>query len=479
MLEFNNERDLPTGTFDVTRRTLLGAVLPAALLGFGGLAVPAAFGQSSGGSAAASVTSSIAADLAGSAARSIAGGVVGGLANIALGQVLSAAGIDSNTAINAKLDEILDRLTALQSSVDSLAQKMTAQNSKLSYDLIFGRVAPLITQNEVLWGWYKRIANATSQDMFDEAKRQFRRKLHDYDLEANAKAWNTALQGSFNSTGLIAAWSQAIFATHPLFGANAAAILQDSWNRFDAEQSRTMMFLVEKMNDSKAQLFVPEFLDTWRQNRRQQLALLRGMKSPVDTPFSYISGTGTNAVAVAETVPLLTLPVNTAIDTRLSLMWYTTVFPAIALGIGASAFDDAVQRKVAGIANQICGGSPCDGWTLRTVEEYFSLFRLVNASTDPTIFLAALTSRDAPERFVFPIPQARGYANRNLLWTDQIAGDRAGGEILTRMGRPTSRFTLNDNEESDYAHSQDDMAMLLVARKLRPGEEQNYWYRPL
>jgi hypothetical protein len=56
---------------------------------------------------------------------------------------------------------------------------------------------------------------------------------------------------------LIEAWSQLVYSRSTLFSPKVSAIIQKHGERNDAEQSLTLMFLVEKLNDHP--LDRPEF----------------------------------------------------------------------------------------------------------------------------------------------------------------------------------------------------------------------------
>src|ERR1700761_2576859 len=83
---------------------------------------------------------------------SLAEGALSDGASFGLGQVLSLMGVDVSGLgeVNAKLDEIIDRLKQLQASIDDLKNYLQNTLSQMSYDLAVQPLKPLITTNDTL-----------------------------------------------------------------------------------------------------------------------------------------------------------------------------------------------------------------------------------------------------------------------------------------------------------------------------------------
>jgi hypothetical protein len=126
------------------------------------------FGCSTGDTIVAEETS-----IAVTIGTSLAEGVLSEGVSFGLGQVLSLMGADVSGLgeVNAKLDEIIDRLKELQASVDGLSKYLKNALGQLSYDVAIQPLDPLIAANDTLKQRFKDLLALKDQKQIDATKK--------------------------------------------------------------------------------------------------------------------------------------------------------------------------------------------------------------------------------------------------------------------------------------------------------------------
>ena len=223
---------------------------------------------------------------------SLAEGALSDGASFGLGQVLSLMGVDVSGLgeVNAKLDEIIDRLKKLQASIDDLSKYLHNALSQLSYDLAIQPLDPLIAANDTLKQRFKDLLALTDQKQIDQMKKLITDIIHNDLLEALA-TWNNCLMGGANQTSVIKAWGTAVY-THynPVFGPAAAQSIQAQWDFVDAQQALSVMYLVEYYNEQGLPESAYNTINEWQQNRKAQLSLLCATTQTMDSTYTLNKG---------------------------------------------------------------------------------------------------------------------------------------------------------------------------------------------
>jgi hypothetical protein len=409
---------------------------------------------------------------------SISEGIVAGFSDAAqgaaysyvLGQVLSVAGIDADGqgALNAKLDQILDALQTLTNDVTQLRSDMDTQLNQMQYDDLLGRVEPLIENNQIMHDWYRAIGKASNVGDLNNAKSNLTRAIANANLEQAVLTWHNTLCGLSGKRGLIQTWNKAVRMRNPLFGPSASAAIEKNWRRFDSEQSRTWLFLIESLNANPSnRQYIPDRLKRWRTYRKQQLALLRGMNTPKDAPFHYADDNNTHQ---SETVSVKYLPANVAVDIATGRMWRLTIDRSNPRRDFSADFDNDVYgpNGILAAQNKLTKCTPegnCPGWALPSIDEFLSLINLVGGHINPDQFTAQMQNKG----FVFSnLPS--NWNNEMHIWTREI-GNYDDGQRNNRF-----RILMNENYHSTPATQAGDHGMLLFQRTLLPNESNDYYY---
>jgi len=429
--------------------------------------------------AEATATSALTSSLMSGAASSLAGD----LASYAVGQLIASTGVTGQDQTVSLLESIIAKLDQLQKEIEELDRDLGIEISQTKYDTIAQPANVLMAQNYSLMERYRKLAKARSAPDRDDAREEFRKGLAKVDLEASMNLWHRTLHGSNGSTGLIEAWSQLVFSKTKLFGLKSSKVIQKNWEHFDAEQSRTLMFLVEHLNDNpKTRRDIPAQVATWQANRALQLKKLRGMVSSIDTAY----GLDSNLAPKRIDTNLKTLPQGVAITTANSLMWCLKIgrvnprrdWPADFHG---DILRDRLLPNVSG-----CPGAgqddcppklkPFGEWWVRNPAEVKALLDAIQAT--PEHYLAKMQAAG----FVFPPLDPEWRPGDMNLWLVPCVFDSYVSVSSDRENRldhkPYYRGILSENRGFDCSNHAGDHAMLLFARDLAQNEENNYWYRP-
>ena len=446
----------------------IGAPSRRGLLAGGGslllLAPRIALGQ--GAAVGAAVESSLAKSLATSIGSSLAKGAVGAVGAYALGQILSVAGFDMSgqAAMMGKLNEIIDRLKVLQQSVDQLRATLLKTLSKLSYDVAVGQVQPLIDLNGTLTDSYAALLRAAPGEV-DGARADIL-ALTDATLLKGPRTWHNALVGGSGQTGLIEAWGRDVFNAHAKwYAADAARAMQTQWNYLDAQQAMTVNFLVEHLNATHQRAKAIETLRQWHRNRGEQAAKLRGMVDAV-LPYATI---GADGQIVTGGFGVRHLPPYVAISVPTNIMWCLVVGAPVAQGADEAAFQREIAGDIAAVTTNTGVGAPEtfgqateNFWQILGNDEIIAMMKEcggdVGGGADH--FEMAMRARG----FVFPEDHVR-------IWTNDARD-------FAMFGPPLRIRTAMVENESWWHYNPDPTAraMVLLGRRLAPGEADNYWY---
>ena len=436
----------------ISRRSLIAGAAPAVMI------ASRAFAQGAAGGVAAAAGQSLAVSIGGSLAKSALGAGV----NMAIGQILKAAGLDLNgqAAIAKKLDEIIDRLKTLQDSVDVMHRDLRKQLTKLSYDVAAANIRELIVLNGSLTDSYKALL-ATAPDGIEGAKQDIQ-DLSGKDLLLGLNAWHDAMVGSSGQTGLIEAWGKDVHAANmDWHGPPAARAMQAQWDYLDAQQAMTVNFMVEHFNAGKQYAKARETLRQWHANREKQVRLLRGMKDG----FVGFTTLDANDQVVSGRFGVNQLPPNCAVATGTGIMWFLTVSDQVAMGASEPEFQVNIAPWMGAVAraaatNQLDAGGA--GWQVFDIDTTYALMK----------FCGGDLGGDADHFW---------QAMKRSGFQFQLDGD--GARIWTATTIPfiipvrIGRVAMVDGQS--WWHPQWDAgaaASLLVGRRMRPGETEIYWY---
>jgi hypothetical protein len=451
----------------VSRRLVLSLLIKFPLLAACLEFLPPVFADTTEGSAAGSISSDI--------AENIQGDLRGQLVGIAFGSILSAAGVDVSgmDQINGKLDTILTDLTVLQQSVDQLASEMQEMLIQSRWDAVAMSAQSLIRQNNQMMKWYKAIVrHGASSGEIATAKDQLRGLIRDYDLDSAVDQWNDLMCGSLHTDGIISVWGKSVYLRcKGFYGPLAAHWNQRNWDRFDAEQAHTWLFLFEKYRDNpQLKSFLPERMDTWRKYRKRQLALLRGMERPTDKSFSYV---GSDNKKTSENVAINFLPQNVGIDMKNLRMWRLIVNHSWPRRDYMVDFDNDI-RKMLNDESQLkdcTSDGRCPGWWVPTVNEFVDLIYAVGGSQSPDTFYQAMRQAG----FKFDNRPGDWNANDMNIWTSNSQNVKI--DCSNPFGCKTDlRILMHEGGTSRYAERAGWNAMLLFRRNISPQEAQRYWY---
>lgn len=271
-----------------------------------------AWGAESGGAA------SLAANIGGSLAK----GALGSVSSFAFGQMMSAVGVDMSgqAEMNAKLDQMLEKLDALQGSVDRLRDYLGSELTQMQYDAAYAQVQPLISRNKYLNEKFKYLLTARKENI-QRTKNDISNAINDPNYQSGIETWHDVLTGLNGQTSLIRASSRAVFNKQSIFNQKQAQIVQEYWEYFDAQQALTVSYLIDSLNATDRRDEARMLISRWYRNRDAQLVGVRGCAAPVDV-FPKITGT----TVVEHRTPLKSLPARTLYSKATELMWCTQPF---------------------------------------------------------------------------------------------------------------------------------------------------------
>jgi hypothetical protein len=285
--------------------------------------------------------------LATTISESMMTGAASNLGGLVLGRILAEAGADfsGQAEMSHKLDRILAELADLRTAVDNLAKDLKTAAANQAYDLAASGVLGLISVNATLNREFRSLLTAKPDEQLS-IKQSITAEFAK--LPTGLATWDECLRGASGQTGLIEGWAWKIrMKCADWFSPRSAAAIQSHWDYFDAQQALTVAYLVEFHNQRKERTMARSVLETWSQNRQLQLRMLRGtsrheekvidswadvdiepdkellidlgasnvqVKNPDPTPLTVV-------VPNWATMPLSSLPLNTAIHISSSTMW--------------------------------------------------------------------------------------------------------------------------------------------------------------
>ena len=327
-------------------------------------------------------------------------GIGGQAATFAIGQLMSVINPqpDLQAEMIKKLDQIIGQLKALQSSVDAVASGLV----KSRYENIVKPAQTLVEHNDTLMDYYRGIANAKSADALTYAKAKFLGGAGFFDVHTAVETWHHTLAGFGQAPGLIQLWAEDVYQSNKLFGPATAKAIQDHWEFFDAQQTRTVMFLIDTMNFEQAVFKAGDAQDSvkvlrrWHEYRKTQLGLLRGTLEKTDAPFTYIDDAGKSQT---ETLPLNSLPLGLIIDRETNTVWLQNidVFLPAASPLFGGYFVEASKR------NCLWNGE-CPLWGLTCASNFEHLVSALGGSADhfyDAMKRAGFSFNNLPEAFLF------------------------------------------------------------------------------
>ena len=442
------------------RRAFVSQAIASALLGPRLLLAPGiwsasvAFGETA--TPAQAPTSIISQALAANVLKSV-GGVVGDqLEAFAVGDALAAIGLGGQDDVAAKLDQISAQLEALQTSVNALSTSMNEQLTAAKYDTVVLTVQDMVVANKLMMGDYEAMAKAKTVAELKGKQADFRDRLQNYDLEGHMEKWDSSLRGLLGTNGLIVSWNKAVYASNHFFGPAASASIRSHWHHFDTEQSRTVMFFVEKLNDQDKKSKVPVVLERWRQNRRKQIALLRGM-SPGSDDFAYFDPQ-TRQVA-HEVLPVKFLPDDVGVNVNTGIVYGLKIIPEFYRTDTGGEFDSKAAALLRSLHYE-------PDWSLCGEDDFNSLFALIGGSSSPGRFYSIMKDKG----FRWPPPPTHWPPGNTHVWTTT---SRQSGSYKVYKD---DRLMIIEGEPARWSAHSDELAMLVVRRSLRPNESANYYY---
>jgi hypothetical protein len=403
--------------------------------------------------------------VASSLGKELASGAAGDLGSFGFGQIMTLAGIDlsGQREVEQKLDEILQAVQNLAKSVEDLKADMDTQLSALKYNVAYTSVQRLVADNAFLGKAFASLLKAGKQEA-DNSRIEI-----DHYIAANLLAgpdtWHQALSGLGGQTGLLEAWSKAVFQkASGWFGPSQAKAIQDQWDYFDSQQALTVNYLVEHYNLNKEPQAAKDLLRSWAANRRAQIFMLRGAQRRSDT-FTTIDDAG-RATEVGTGVKIL--PPCTLI--RNSLMWCLAIPPRIQQFDNDAAFNgaaDQCQRMVEAVT--LVSTSDMTSIPVQTWWRIYDVDTMIWFMQDCGAALGGGSDnfQAAMQRKGFVFQAAEGLPR---FWTTT----QRSALTLPPQNR---RVALNEGREwSNPEYDINAQASLLFGRPLTPGESDNYWY---
>lgn len=230
-------------------------------------------------------------------------------------------------AAEKKLQDILNAVNNLSDKLNGYSKILVSIGLLTNYNgSINTNVKPLIDINKTISSELLNLAQFPAPDINSENTR--RMVLQEY-IRTNLvlggmQKWSSSIIGTpTTDNGLLIKWGKIINAqSAEFFDENASKQIQDQWDYLDTEQARSLRFIVDYKNTHSDLYSRAETLNdikTWKDNRKTQMALLRGTRRAVDLSYSDIAG-----VATEVKTSLLNLPENTAIDKKKMVMWIKT-----------------------------------------------------------------------------------------------------------------------------------------------------------
>ena len=366
--------------------------------------------------------------------ESLAKGALGQVGGLALGQILVLVGADisGQQEMSRKLDQILADLAVLRTAVDRLTADLQKVGADLAYDFSVNGVLGLIAVNTTLNGAFKSLLIAKPAEQ-QKLKGSIATELAK--LTTGLATWDNCLRGISGQTGLINGWGRKVRANcADWFSPVSALAIESHWDYFDAQQALTVAYLVEFYNQNDEPTMAKNTLETWSQNRKLQLSMLRGTlrreekvinswvdvhiepgkellinlgtsELPVKNPNSTLL---TVAVPSWTTMPLSFLPPNTAIHISSSTMWCLKIGGEVSANSIENFGDKKITfHEIYPSIVDITGVH--DGWTLQSYDKIRSTLFVKARVDEVSLFHDGLSSLE----FIFA---PHGPARINL-WT--------------------------------------------------------------
>jgi hypothetical protein len=348
----------------------------------------------------------------------------------AFGQILVLAGVDSGQAeMSRKLDQILAELADLRTAVDKLATDLQKVGADVMYDVSVTGVLGLINVNTTLNDAFRTLLMAEPEEQL-KIRESITSELEK--LTTGGATWDNCLRGGSGQTGLIEGWGRKVRANSAdWFSPGSASAIQSQWDYYDAQQALTVAYLVELHNLREEPTMARRALETWSENRKLQLGMLRGtlrheekvieswMDVRIEPGQELLINNGAsklpvkNCTSTSVTVRapnwtpmrLNFLPPNTAIHISSHTMWCLTIGEEV----NAQDVEHCGRFGYLGIACHTDDLTGLAGWRLQSYYKIKPTLFARAGINDVSNFHDGLTALG----FVFPAHQAA----RINLWT--------------------------------------------------------------
>lgn len=274
-------------------------------------------------------------EIASFVAKGIASGVLGKIGSEAFSSILgwggsqddrsSPAAIAAAEAARqqaAKLAQISDQISALSVKLQNVQSSLLAAIDQSSYTTLLGqRVQELVDINDYIDQELRAIA--TSQTPTLDRRDRLNKYVFEKLVQGGMQSWHSTLYGTVSQENtLLVLWSKIVQKLKTdVYDSSQADAVQAQWDYFDAQQARSLAYVVDYMRGNASYSVADDILPTiqrWRNNRKLQLSLLKGNSRGVDI-FYY---PGENDVAQEYTVLNYALPNNTIFDRTTNTHWY-------------------------------------------------------------------------------------------------------------------------------------------------------------
>lgn len=268
-------------------------------------------------------------------AKGIASGILGKIGSEAFSSILgwggsqddrsSPAAIAAAEAARqqaAKLAQISDQISALSVKLQNVQSSLLAAIDKSAYTTLLGqRAQELVDINDYIDQEIRAIA--TSQAPTSDRRDRLNKYVFEKLVQGGMQSWHSTLYGTVSQENtLLVLWSRIVQKLKTdVYDSSQAAAVQAQWDYFDAQQARSLAYVVDYMRGNASYSVAGDILPTiqrWRNNRKLQLSLLKGNSRSVDI-FYYPSE---NDVAQEYTVLNYALPNNTIFDRTTNTQWF-------------------------------------------------------------------------------------------------------------------------------------------------------------
>ena len=433
----------------------------------------------------------------GALATQIANGLIDGATGeagaVAMGQLLSAIGLDpgGESAVSAELGEIVAQLSALETAIADLRNQMMIALTRIDYDTLAQGASDLISTNLAAARRLQDYTQATDEGERSAIKAAIVQMLNEAQIDQAPEKWQTILCGSGGGTGLLEAWNRLVRANHPVFGPAASQALQQHWQYFDAQQALSISHCVELLHAADdgtgggaVSPDVQRVYDSWRANRGMQLQTLRGMMAEYyGVHADYADQMDWIVAGQRQTVmtPMKVLPqraVIVEINGQL-LMCYMVLRGPITRGTTRA---DAMQMVMsyaidAGFGTGVGG----DDSFINNESDFGPYSFIMRGKSEMVAILNALGGAvgQDQDRFADAL-QAMGFTNmpggQLRLWADGPVAFVPAHEGNPPRDEWAPAVFVEGASWWNPSTNPQDSAMLMLVRNMPDSEAANYWY---